>query len=175
MLTCAVFPRSTLLKVPRISPCAFATARQCAITLLPNNVEMSFWCLHIGFSHPGNQFRAVITSIIKISQRYGGGGTNITPGKWHFVVQCNNLFNKPFIHIQKSKETNVISTNNILRLFITVRHQITSRLPYIRSRHIRLWPMWYPPASCFYSKGGNNNLNLNVRWPRVHPSGQALY
>ena len=49
-----------------------ATARQCTITLLSNNVEMSFWCLHIGFSHPGIQFRAVITSIINISQSYGG-------------------------------------------------------------------------------------------------------
>ena len=49
------------------------TARQCAITLLSNNVGMCFWCLHICFSHPGNQFRAVITFIINISQ-YGGGG-----------------------------------------------------------------------------------------------------
>ena len=33
---------------------------------------MCFWCLHIGFSHPGNQFRAVLKSIINISQSYGG-------------------------------------------------------------------------------------------------------
>ena len=52
-----------------------ATAGQCAITLLPNNVEMCFWCLHIGFSHPGNQFRAVITYIINISQSYGEKNT----------------------------------------------------------------------------------------------------
>ena len=49
-----------------------ATARQCAITLFPNNVEI--WCLHTDFSPSGNQFRAVITSIINISQSYGGGG-----------------------------------------------------------------------------------------------------
>ena len=49
-----------------------ATARQCTITLLPSNVDMCFWCLHIGFSHPGNQFRAVITSMINILQSYGG-------------------------------------------------------------------------------------------------------
>ena len=75
-----------------------ATSRQCAITLLPNNVEMCFWCLHIGFSHPGNQFRAVITSIINISQSYGKK-TNVAPGKQHIVVQCNNndLFNKVII------------------------------------------------------------------------------
>ena len=76
-----------------------ATARQCAITFLPNNVEMCFWCLHIHFSHPRNQFRAVITSIINISQSYGGGGTNVAPGKGHIVGQCNNndLFNKAII------------------------------------------------------------------------------
>ena len=51
-----------------------ATERQCAITLLPNNVEMCFCYLHIGFSHPGNHFRAVITSIINISQSYEEGG-----------------------------------------------------------------------------------------------------
>ena len=32
---------------------------------------MCFWCLHIGFSHLRNQFRAAITSIINISQSYG--------------------------------------------------------------------------------------------------------
>ena len=66
-----------------------ATARQCAITLLPN----------IGFSYrfltPGNLFRAVITSIINISQSYGDK-KNVAPGKRHIVIQCNNndLFNK---------------------------------------------------------------------------------
>ena len=70
-----------------------ATSRQCAISLLPNNVEMCFWCLHIGFSHPGSQFRAVITSIINISQSY------VASEKRHIVVQCNNndLFNKVLI------------------------------------------------------------------------------
>ena len=48
-----------------------ATARQCAIPLPPNNVDMCFWCLHIGFANPGNQFGAVITSFINISQSYG--------------------------------------------------------------------------------------------------------
>ena len=70
-----------------------ATARQCAITLLPNNVEMCFWCLHIGFSHPGNQFRAVRTSIINIlcmREISYGGKTNVAPGKRHIVGQCNN-------------------------------------------------------------------------------------
>ena len=66
-----------------------ATSRQCAITLLPNKVEMCFWCLHIGFSHPENQFRAGITYIINISQSYGGK-TNVVPGKRHIVGQCNN-------------------------------------------------------------------------------------
>ena len=73
-----------------------ATARQCALTLLPNNVEMCFWCLHIGFSHPGRQIRAVITSIINSSQSYGGE-TNVAPGKRHIVVKCTNLFNKAII------------------------------------------------------------------------------
>ena len=81
-----------------------ATARQCAITMLPNNVEMCFLCLHIGFSHPGNQFRAVIASIINISQSYGGK-TNVAPGKRHIVGQCNNndLFNKVIISHSEAK------------------------------------------------------------------------
>ena len=81
-----------------------ATARQCAITMLPNNVEMCFLCLHIGFSHPGNQFRAVITSIINISQSYGGK-TNVAPGKRHIVGQCNNndLFIKVIISHLEAK------------------------------------------------------------------------
>ena len=66
-----------------------ATARQCTIPLLLNNVEMCFWCLHIGFSHQGKQFRAVITSIINISQSHGEK-TNVAPGKRHLVGQCNN-------------------------------------------------------------------------------------
>ena len=80
-----------------------ATARQCAITMLPNNVEC-FLCLHIGFSHPGNQFRAVITSIINISQSYGGK-TNVASGKRHIVGQCNNndLFNKVIISHSEAK------------------------------------------------------------------------
>ena len=75
-----------------------ATARQCVTTLPPNNVEMCFWCLHIGFSYPGNQFGAVITSIINISQSYGEK-TNVAPGKRHIVGQCNNndLYNKVII------------------------------------------------------------------------------
>ena len=43
-----------------------AIARQCAITLLPNNVEM-----HIGFKHPGNQFRAVDYKYF--TKLWGGG------------------------------------------------------------------------------------------------------
>ena len=87
-----------------------ATARQCAITWLPNNVEMCFWCLHMGFSHPRNQFRAVITSIINILESYRGGGTNVTPGKRHIVVQCKMYLIEPLFHIQKLRETNVISS-----------------------------------------------------------------
>ena len=86
-----------------------ATARQCAITLLPNNVDMCFWCLHIGFSHPGNQFRAVITSIINISQSYGGK-TN--------VGQCNNndLFNKVIIsHLEV--EGNKLNIRHAVKMF----------------------------------------------------------
>ena len=96
-----------------------ATARQCAITLLQNTVEMCFWCLHIGFSHPGNQFRAVITSIINISQSYGGGGeTNVAPGKRHIVGQCNNndLFNKVIIsHLEV--EGNKRNIRHVVKMF----------------------------------------------------------
>ena len=110
-----------------------ATAGQCAIFLLPNNVEMCFWCLHIGFSHPGNQFRAVITSIINISQSYRGK-TNVPPGKRQIVGQCNNndFFKRGIIsHFEaEGNKRNIrhvikmfrLLTKNILRLLITVRH-----------------------------------------------------
>ena len=69
---------------------------------------MCFLCLHIGFSHSGNQFRAVITSIINISQVMGEK-TNVAPGKRHIVGQCNNndLFNKVIIsHLEaEGKQT----------------------------------------------------------------------
>ena len=96
-----------------------AISRQCAITLLLNNVEMCFWCLHIGFSYPGNQFRAVITFIINISQNYGEK-TNVAPGKRHIVVQCNNndLFNKDFIsHLEdKGNKRNIQHVVKMFRL-----------------------------------------------------------
>ena len=96
-----------------------ATSRQCAITLLPNNVEMCFWCLHIGFSYPGNQFRAVITSIINTSQSYGEK-TNVAPGKRHIAVQCNNndLFNKVLIsHLEaEGKKRNIRHVVKMFRL-----------------------------------------------------------
>ena len=94
-----------------------ATSRQCDITLLPNNVEMCFWCLHIGFSHPGNQFRAVITSIINISQSYGEK-TNVAPRKRHIVVQCNNndLFDKVLIsHLEA--EGNKRNIRHVVKMF----------------------------------------------------------
>ena len=94
-----------------------ATAKHCAISLLPNNVEMCFWCLHIGFSHPGNQFGAVITSIINISQSYGGE-TNVAPGKRHIVVQCinNDLFNKVIIsHLEV--EGNKRNIRHVVKMF----------------------------------------------------------
>ena len=94
-----------------------AISRQCAITLLSNNVEMCFWCLLIGFSHPGNQFRAVITSIINISQSYGKK-TNVAPGKQNIVVQCNNndLFNKVIIsHLEA--EGNKRNIRHVVKMF----------------------------------------------------------
>ena len=88
-----------------------ATARQCAITSLPNNMEMCFWCLHVGFSHPGNPFKAVKTNIINISQNYGGKN-NVALGKRHIVGQCNNndLFNEVIIsHLEaKGNKSNVM-------------------------------------------------------------------
>ena len=94
-----------------------ATARQCAITLLPNNMEMCFWCLHIGFSHPVNQFRAVITSIINISQNYGGKN-NVALGKRHIVGQCNNndLFNEVIISLLEA-EGNKRNVRHVVKMF----------------------------------------------------------
>ena len=94
-----------------------ATARQCAITLLPNNVEMCFWCLHICFSHPGNQFRAVITSTINISQS-NVGKTNVALGKRQIVGQCNNkdLFNKVIIsHLEA--EGSKLNIRHVVKMF----------------------------------------------------------
>ena len=78
---------------------------------------MCFWCLHIGFSHPGNQFRAVKTFIINISQSYGGK-TNVAPGKRHIVDQCNNndLFNNVIIsHLEA--EGNKSNIRHVLKMF----------------------------------------------------------
>ena len=75
-----------------------------------------FWCLHVGFSHPGNQFRAVITPIINISQSYGGGGWNVAPGKRHIVVQCNNLFNKAIISYSEV-EGNQRNIEHVVKMF----------------------------------------------------------
>ena len=94
-----------------------ATAMQCAITLLPNNMEMCFWCLHIGFSHPENQFRAVIRSIINISQIYGRKN-NVALGKRHIVGQCNNndLFNEVIIpHLEA--EGNKRNSRHVVKMF----------------------------------------------------------
>ena len=81
---------------------------------------MCFWCLHIGFSHPGNQFRVVITSIINISQSYRGK-TNVAPGKRHIVGQCDNndLFNKVIIsHLEAEGNKRIIRhVVKMLRLF----------------------------------------------------------
>ena len=74
--------------------------------------------MYIGFSHPGNQFRAVI-SIINISQSYGEK-TNVAPGKRHIVVQCNNndLFNKVIIsHLEdEGNKRNIRQAVKIFRL-----------------------------------------------------------
>ena len=100
-----------------------ATSGQCAITLFPNNVEMCFWCIHIGFSHPGNQIKAVITYIINISQSYGRK-TNVAQGKRHFVDQCNNndLFNKVSISHLEAEGNNrnirhVVKMSRLLTFF----------------------------------------------------------
>ena len=95
-----------------------ATARLCAITLLPNNVEMCFWCLHIGFFHPGKKFKAVIRSIIKL----WGGGTNVASGKRHIVVQCNNVFNKTISSHLKAEgnKRNIRHVVKMLRLLTKI-------------------------------------------------------
>ena len=83
------------------------------------------FCLHIGFSHPGNQFRAVITSIINILQSYGAGGGGgeggrgggeVSPGKRQIVVQCNNLFNKTIISYSEA-EGNQRNIEHAVKMF----------------------------------------------------------
>ena len=79
---------------------------------------MCFWCLHIGFSHPGNQFGAVITSIINISQSYGEKNPNVAPGKRHIVVQCynNDFFNNVIIsHLEADGNTR--HTRHVVKMF----------------------------------------------------------
>ena len=85
---------------------------------------MCFWCLHIGFSHPGNQFRAVITSIINISQSYWGK-TNVAPGKRHIVGQCNNnaLFNKVIISHSEA-EGNKRNIRRVVKMFGLLKKNI---------------------------------------------------
>ena len=88
-----------------------ATARQCAITLLPNNVEMCFWYLHIGFSHPGNIHYQYFTKL-------WGKKINVAPGKRHIVGQFNNndLFNKVIIsHLEA--EGNKRNIQHVVKIF----------------------------------------------------------
>ena len=96
-----------------------ATARQCSITLLPNNVEMCFWCLHDRFLTPGK----LIQSRDNIYYQYFTklwGETNFALGKRHIVVQCNNndLFNKViFTHLEaEGNKRNIRHVVNMFRL-----------------------------------------------------------
>ena len=76
-----------------------ATARQCAITLLPNNVEMCFLCLHVyRFLTPGEPIQSRDNIYYQYFTKLWGK-TNVAQGKRHIVVQCNNndLFNKVII------------------------------------------------------------------------------
>ena len=98
-----------------------ATERQCAITLLANNVEMCFLCLHIGFFHTGNQFRAEITSIINISSY--GVKTNVAPVKRHNIVQCNNLFNKGIISHSEA-EGNQCNIEHVVKMIRLLTNNI---------------------------------------------------
>ena len=94
-----------------------ATATQCTITLLPNNVEMCFWCLHIGFSHPGNQFSAVIASIINISQSYGEKQMLRQENNTSYAsVNNNDLFNKVII-LHLEAEGNKRNIRHVVKMF----------------------------------------------------------
>ena len=68
------------------------------------------------FLTPGNQFRAVITSIINISSY--GGKTNVAPGKRQIVGQCNNndLFNKVIISYLEA-EGNKLNIQHVVKMF----------------------------------------------------------
>ena len=69
------------------------------------------------FLTPGNQSRAVITSINNISQSYGEK-INVAPGKGQIVVQCNNndLFNKVIIsHLEP--EGNKRNIRHVVKMF----------------------------------------------------------
>ena len=69
------------------------------------------------FLTPGKPFRDVITSIINISQSYGGK-TNVAPGKRHIVGQCNknDLFNKVIIsHLEA--ERNKRNIRHVVKMF----------------------------------------------------------
>ena len=51
----------------------------------------------------------MITSIINISQSYGGE-TNVAPEKQQMLVQCNNVFNKAIISYSEAEGNQVISS-----------------------------------------------------------------
>ena len=53
----------------------------------------------MGFSQPGNQLRAAITSIIIISDELW------EPNDTVYVVQCSILFNAIFLHSEAKKNT----------------------------------------------------------------------
>ena len=94
-----------------------ATARQCAITLLPNNVEMCFLCLHM-FLTPWKPIRGHYNIYYQyFTKLWGGGGrTNVAPGKRHIVVQCNNLCNKAIISHSEA-EGNQRNVEHFVKMF----------------------------------------------------------
>ena len=114
-----------------------------AITLLPNNVEMCFWCLHIGFSHSGNQFRAMITSIINILQSYGGK-TNVAPGKRHIVGQCNNNDLSPKViisHLEaEGNKRNIRHVVKMLRVLTKNSLMIVDHCPALDNLSLTIYP-----------------------------------
>ena len=103
---------------------------------------MCFWCPHICFSHPGNQFRAVITSFINISQSYGGK-TNVARGKRHIVGQCNNndLFNKVIIsHLEaEGNKRNIRHVIQMFRLLTKKYFMIVDHCPALDNLSLNIY------------------------------------
>ena len=92
-----------------------ATARQCAITLLPNNDL--FLVSAYRFLTPRKPLQSRDSIYYQyFTKSWGGGETIVAPGKRHIVVQCKKIFSKAIISHSEA-EGNQRNMEHVVKMF----------------------------------------------------------